>query len=102
MDEQEEISDEEFAKLAEDRWTTVRHLVWQGWQENVDPTWKNMVGDSGRFYVDTDGGLWYEADPESCEKEGRHQPRWHPSEYMWWFYCVRCGEQGVNPDGNGS
>lgn len=98
MDDEREFTHDEMVKYAEDRWTTRRVLVWQGWQENVNPEWKNVVGDSGRFFVDTDGGLWYEADPETCEIENKHLPRWHPSEVIGWLYCVRCGAQGVDPE----
>lgn len=90
-----ELNSENFdtAQQAEERWTTRRVLVWQGWQEHVDPSWRNRVGDSGRFLVDEDDGLWVVADPEACAGEGNHIPRAHPGGDI--FYCTRCGEQDV-------
>lgn len=97
-DDDREYTREEVERKAEERWTTRRVLIWQGWESNVNPSWYGVVGDAGRFFVDTDGGLWYEADPETCDIENKHMPRWHPSEFGNWFYCIRCGAQGIDPE----
>jgi hypothetical protein len=84
---------EDITQQAEERWTTVRTLVWQGWA--AAPQDEPLIADAGRTMLDTDGGLWTEAEPEACDKEGVHLPRWHPAEFLGHFYCTRCGAQGV-------
>ena len=73
-------------QIAEDRWTTVRTAVWQGWEAHQ--VWTN------HWWQDEDGGVWAEARPDLCDID-KHLPRWHPAEIGNHFYCIRCGKQGI-------
>lgn len=66
-------------------------FVWQGvMTEDEAKAFIEHQPDRELIY---DGGLWLEAVPERCEKEG-HVPRLHPDE-SWQSYCVICGEYPV-------
>lgn len=85
----------------EDEWLTVDVLsedgptiVWQGWETHLpDEPWFSEAD----AHIDEDGGAWAVAHPELCDIEQHHIPRVHPGAMMPYSYCVRCGEQGVNP-----
>jgi hypothetical protein len=97
------MNTEELVKAAEERWTTVRNLVWQGWASDISAEYekhKGEIGDAGRWHIDTDGGVWVEAHPEVCDERMEHTPRWHPAEFVGHFYCTTCGAQAINEDGS--
>jgi hypothetical protein len=71
-------------------------FVWQG--AMTDKEAEAFLEDQpmDRIPLMDNGGLWLEALPERCEKEG-HVPRFHPDE-SFQSYCVFCGEYPVaNP-----